>query len=79
MNEFALIESFVNELWENGTAGRWNREKAGRKPGPGLRRYDRSAVMRSAWEYRKRDGHTMSVALQLAWSDARRTKLRLVA
>ena len=76
MNQiYALLDDFVDELYENGTIDRWRREKAEPKPC----RYDRAAVMRTAWAYRKGEGLSMSEALKLAWADARRATLRLVA
>ena len=80
MNQaFALLEDFVDELYEDGTVGRWKREKAERKPEKLPCRFDRGTIMRSAWAYRKGEGLSMSAALKLAWADARRTTLRLVA
>jgi len=74
---YALIEDFIDELYKNGTVDRWKGEKATGKAGPC--RYDRAAVMRSAWAYRKGDGLSMSAALKRAWADTRRAALRLVA
>ena len=76
--DMALLEGFVEELYENGTVDRWKREKAAGK-GRGPCRYDRAAVMRSAWQYRKGEGLAMSAALKRSWADARRAALRLVA
>ncbi|MDR1286535.1 MAG: hypothetical protein LBK08_02905 [Treponema sp.] len=41
-------------------------------------RYDRAAIMRSAWQYRKGEGLTMSAALKRTRADARRANLHLV-
>jgi len=46
------LDKFIDELYEDGTVDRWKREKAEREARRG--RYDRAAVMRSAWQYRKR-------------------------
>jgi hypothetical protein len=76
--DMALLQNFVDELYEDGTIDRWKREKA-EGQGRGPSRYDRGAVMRSAWAYRKGEGLSMSAALKRAWADARRATLRLVA
>ena len=80
-NFFALFDNFIEELYEDGTIDRWKREeaerKAKRKPSPTM--YDRAAIMRSAWAYRKYDGLSMSDALKLAWADARRANLSMAA
>ncbi|MDR3174682.1 MAG: hypothetical protein LBU19_10560 [Treponema sp.] len=72
---FQEIFDCLMEDWEaDGTLVRWERG-AERRPC----RYDRAAVMRSAWRYRKGEGLTMSAALKRAWADARRANLYLVA
>jgi hypothetical protein len=78
-NFFELLDDFVEDLYADGTVDRWKREKEGRKRPEPRPRYDRAAVMRSAWKYRKTEGFTMSAALKLAWADARRSTLHLVA
>jgi hypothetical protein len=79
MNGFqALLDDFIGELYEDGTVSRWEAEKA-EGQGRGSCQYDRAAVMRSAWAYRKGEGLSMSAALKRAWADARRSALRLVA
>ncbi|MDR0475420.1 MAG: hypothetical protein LBH43_17325 [Treponema sp.] len=70
------INSFIEELYENGSIDRWKREKAEREAGR-KRKYDRAAIMRSAWAYRKGEGLTMSAALQRAWADAKRATLHI--
>jgi hypothetical protein len=77
----SFLDAFCQGLDESGTAARWEREKAEREAGkkPRACRYDRSAVMRAAWTYRKGEGFTMSAALKRAWADARRSALHLVA
>jgi hypothetical protein len=77
----SFLDAFCQGLDESGTAARWKREKAERKAGkkPRSCRYDRSAIMRTAWKYRKEEGLTMSAALKRAWADARRSTLHLVA
>ena len=70
--DMALLEDFIDELYENGTVDRWKREKAEWKAGQNPCWYDRAAVMRAAWAYRKGEGLTMSAALKRAWADARR-------
>jgi hypothetical protein len=77
--DYALLDDFIEELYANGTVDRWKREKAEREAGRRPCRYDRGAVMRSAWQYRKGEGLTMSAALKRAWADARRVNLHLVA
>jgi Ni/Co efflux regulator RcnB len=72
-------EAMAQGLNESGTVDRWNREKAERKAGRRPCRYDRSAIMRRAWKYRKGEGLTMSAALKRAWADARRSDLHRVA
>jgi hypothetical protein len=78
---FSFLDAMARGLNESGTIDRWNREKAERKGGkkPCACRYDRAAVMRTAWIYRKGEGLTMSAALKRAWADARRSTLHLVA
>jgi hypothetical protein len=66
-------------LDESGTTERWKREKADRKTCCRPCRYDRAAIMRTAWKYRKGEGLTMSAALKRAWADARRSAIHLVA
>ena len=75
----ALLDDFIEDLRADGTVGRWEQGRAGRKAGRVPCRYDRAAVMRSAWAYRKGEGLAMSEALKRAWADARRASLRLVA
>jgi hypothetical protein len=77
----SFLDAFCRGLDESGTAARWKREKAERKAGkkPRASRYDLSAIMRTAWTYRKGEGLTMSAALKRAWADARRSTLHLVA
>jgi hypothetical protein len=80
MNTFYnLLDNFVEDLYADGTVDRWKREKAERKAGKRPCRYNRAAVMRSVWTYRKKEGLTMSAALKRAWADARRSILHLVA
>ena len=75
--DVALINGIIDELYGGGTIYRRRRDKAeGKVPRPG---YDRSAVMRSGWAYRKGEGLSMSAALRRAWADARRANLRAVA
>jgi hypothetical protein len=77
----SFLDAFCRGLDESGTAARWKREKAewkaGKKPRPC--RYDRAAVMRTAWQYRKGECLAMSAALKRAWADARRLTLHLAA
>ncbi|MDR2701099.1 MAG: hypothetical protein LBB72_01550 [Spirochaetaceae bacterium] len=73
----ALLEDLIGYWETDGTLARWEREKAGRQRKPC--RYDRAAVMRSAWAYRRAEGLTMSEALKRAWADARRANLRIAA
>jgi hypothetical protein len=80
MNGFqALLDDLIGHWEADGTLARWEREKAERKAGRRPCRYDRAAIMRSAWQYRKTEGLTMSEALKQAWADAHRANLRLVA
>jgi len=76
-----LFDDLIGDWEADGTLARWEREKAEREAGRRRkpRRYDKAAVMRSAWQYRKGEGLTMSQALKRAWADARRAKLQLVA
>jgi hypothetical protein len=76
---FSFVEAIARGLNESGTVERYNREKAERKAGKRPCRYDRSAIMRTAWQYRKGEGLTMSAALKRAWADAKRSTLRVVA
>jgi hypothetical protein len=72
-------DAVARGLDESGTTERWKREKAERKAGRRPCRYDRSAIMKAAWKYRKGENLTMSAALKRAWADARRSTLHLVA
>jgi hypothetical protein len=67
------FEKLVEEFYEDGSIDRWKREKEERKAKQwrGSCRYDRAAIMRSAWAYRKGEGFTMSAALKRAWAEAR--------
>jgi hypothetical protein len=71
---FGLLDDFVEGIYQDGTAARWKAEKEARKqrskPRRGCR-YDRSAIMREAWQYRKGWGLTMSEGLKRAWANAR--------
>jgi hypothetical protein len=66
-----FIDSIVDFFEADGATGRRRKRTAKRKV-PRPCRYDRSAVMRSAWAYRKGEGLSMSNALKLAWADARK-------
>jgi len=77
----ALLDEYVEGLYEDGTIERWKREDAERKARRQRKpcRYDKAAVMRSAWRHRKAEGLSMSAAMRRAWADAKRSGLRLVA
>jgi hypothetical protein len=71
---FSLLDNFIEETYADGTAARWKAEKEARqqrkKPLRGYR-YDRSAIMKAAWGYRKGRGLSMSESLKRAWAEAK--------
>ena len=77
---YDLLDDFIEELYEDGSVDRWKREaeerKASKKPRPC--QYDRGAIMRSAWQYRKEEGCSMSAALKLAWAENKAEYERLL-
>ncbi|GHT52859.1 hypothetical protein FACS1894106_2480 [Spirochaetia bacterium] len=68
---FSLLDDFCEQLDRDGTSARWKAEKEARKQKRRGCRYDRGAIMRAAWQYRKGWGMSMSEALKRAWAGAK--------